>query len=404
MNTDTTTPLTLDDIEGLKGASVQIKHDCTDLMSGELHMWAGQHGTLVGVTPLGGITIAVGRREKIFDLKDFTVTAAPGAAPADPVKPEATPDKGHVPELVNVPPLQAINSPTNPRRRRGLDLDSLRTLADSITAHGLGNPILVRPLRWNAEAERLGVRYRVFCASLADVFDNEVPQLWRTSLFGLIHDTPYLDWLLLTKRIGNASEMLKSDPPEGIDMCALPNVWIGATICNQKEADRDIPKLLQVPAAKRFLSMEPLLGPVDLNRIHESGMMEGGGSWDSWESCLTGRRFDIWSDGETTGWPKVDWVIVGGESGPGARPMHPDWARNLRDQCQAAGVPFLFKQWGEWALQNSDPSKYPMGVAPDGSPVGPNDHFTEDCALMYRVGKKTAGRLLDGWEWNEVPA
>ena len=74
------------------------------------------------------------------------------------------------------------------------------------------------------------MRYRVFCASLADVFDNEVPQLWRTSLFGLIHDTPHLDWLLLTKRIGNAAQMLKSDPPEGIDMGALPNVWIGATI------------------------------------------------------------------------------------------------------------------------------------------------------------------------------
>lgn len=266
------------------------------------------------------------------------------------------------------------------------------------------------PLKWNAEAERLGVRYRVFCASLADVFDNEVPGQWRIELMSLILATPHLDWLLLTKRIGNAAGMLETafravhHGREGWAENVPPNVWIGASITSQAEADRDIPKLLQVPAEKRFLSMEPLLGPVDLNRIHKSGMMEGGGSWDSWESCLTGRRFDIWSDGETTGWPKVDWVIVGGESGPSARPMHPDWARSLRDQCQAAGVPFLFKQWGEWAPRNSDPSRYPMGVAPDGSTVGPDDHFAEDCALMYRIGKKAAGRLLDGHEWNEVPA
>lgn len=220
------------------------------------------------------------------------------------------------------------------------------------------------PLRWNAEAERLGIRYRVFCASLADVFDNQVPQLWRTSLFGLIHDTPHLDWLLLTKRIGNALEMLKSDTPEGIAMGALPNLWIGATIVNQEEADRDIPKLLAVPAAKRFLSMEPLLGPVDLETIHNTDFGEG----QPYLHPLIGRVSDGHGDGCSA--PAIDWIIVGGESGPNARPMHPDWARSLRHQCQLAGVPFLFKQWGEWT----------------------------------RVGKKAAGRLLDGRTWDEVPA
>lgn len=207
-----------------------------------------------------------------------------------------------------------------------------------------------QPLRWNAEAERLGVRYRVFCASLADVFDNEVPSEWRSDLIDLIVETPHLDWLLLTKRIGNAHQMLTDATNHASGWTAFPNVWIGATICNQQEADRDIPKLLAVPAAKRFLSMEPLLGPVEL---------------EPWLSANDLHKI--------VGGPMIDWVIVGGESGPNARPMHPDWARSLRDQCQSAGVPFLFKQWGEWW---------------NGA----------------RLGKATAGRSIDGREWNEVPS
>jgi protein gp37 len=133
-----------------------------------------------------------------------------------------------------------------------------------------------QPIRWNAEAERLGVRYRVFCASLADVFDKDVPAQWRIDLMKLICETPHLDWLLLTKRIGNASEMLETafravhHQREGWVDNTLPNVWIGATICNQQEADRDIPKLLEVPAAKRFLSIEPLLGPMDISKFLNS--------------------------------------------------------------------------------------------------------------------------------------
>lgn len=247
-----------------------------------------------------------------------------------------------------------------------------------------------QPLRWNAEAERTGIRHRVFCASLADVFDNSVPQLWRTSLFGLIYDTPHLDWLLLTKRIGNASEMLKSDPPEGVDMGALPNVWIGATICNQEEADRDIQKLLAVPAARRFLSIEPLLGRVNLHLQDE-------------QPCTMCVRWNCELHGRPKDPPclrRVDWIIVGGESGPNARPMHPDWARSLRNQCQDAGVPFLFKQWGEWS----------PGYAEHGNDlsydtiVDAKQHEWPEGHCAFRVGKKAAGRLLDGREWNEVPA
>lgn len=123
------------------------------------------------------------------------------------------------------------------------------------------------PLRWNAEAERLGVRYRVFCASLADVFDNEVPAEWRADLFDMIARTPNLDWLLVTKRVGNVERMVEA----ATCLSTLPaNVWLGITVVNQTEADRDIPKLLAMPAAVRFLSMEPLLGPDDFWPVAES--------------------------------------------------------------------------------------------------------------------------------------
>ena len=193
------------------------------------------------------------------------------------------------------------------------------------------------PLKWNREAERTGVRPRVFCASLADVFDNAVDPQWREDLFDLIAATPNLDWLLLTKRIGNVGNML----PVPFDFDKhFPNVWIGATIVNQAEADRDIPKLLDVPARVRFLSMEPLLGPVDLTHIEVFG-------GDAEIYPLKGTTDCVDEEGEPTAdVPALDWVIVGGESGPNARPMHPDWVRSIRDQCAEAGVALFVKQMG----------------------------------------------------------
>lgn len=257
------------------------------------------------------------------------------------------------------------------------------------------------PKRWNAQADAFmaqhGRRQRVFCASLADVFDNAVDPQWRADLFALIDATPNLDWLLLTKRIGNVRGMLAelahgNDPDLSLlDMMPLPNVWIGATIVNQAEADRDLPKLYAVPACVRFLSIEPLLGPVSL------------GGWP------------IFDEGEK---PLLHWVIVGGESGPGARPMHPDWARSLRDQCEAAGVPFLFKQWGEWGEPDSiertglahqgwhEQDRMDGGVPRHEWP-GPVRNGVELASLrpeVYRVGKKAAGRLLDGRTWDGFPA
>jgi protein gp37 len=210
-----------------------------------------------------------------------------------------------------------------------------------------------QPVKWNAAHDAFaavhGRRQRVFCASLADVFDNQVPVQWRVDLFRLIAATPNLDWLLLTKRIGNAWPMMLdvSKWCQGGEQ-PMENIWLGATVVNQEEADRDIPKLLAVPARVRFLSMEPMLGPVDLQKPctarcpngdcfrHSSGHRvvvdsENGGTL---MECICSRLNGL------------HWVIAGGESGPKARPAHPDWFRSLRDQCAAAGVAFFMKQMG----------------------------------------------------------
>lgn len=235
-------------------------------------------------------------------------------------------------------------------------------------------------------------RARVFCASLADVFDNAVDPQWRFDLMRLIEQTPNLDWLLLTKRIGNAAAML-DEAVLAINHGrwnwrdnAFPNVWLGATIVNQAEADRDIPKLLAVPVARRFLSMEPLLGPVDLTAIPMSG--SGHHEFDPIITANVLRRAEAYPP-----LPSLDWVIVGGESGLGARPMSPDWARGLRDQCAAAGVPYLFKQWGEWL---------PMLGQVEGVRVREKTETTDGWVMGY-AGKKMAGRLLDGIEHNGFP-
>jgi protein gp37 len=230
-------------------------------------------------------------------------------------------------------------------------------------------------------------RPRVFCASLADVFDNAVDREWRDDLATLILNTPNLDWLLLTKRIGNAGvmlgEMFLDGPPD--------NIRIGATICNQPEADRDIHKLLAL-GLPNFLSMEPLLGPV------------------SFEGLFANPRNP--ADG-TNALEALDWVIVGGESGPGARPMHPDWVRSLRDQCAAVGTPFLFKQWGEWTPgENVVRQRGTVATAkwwndewsPHEENFASTDGHIDDEPDLYRVGKKAAGRLLDGNTWDEFPA
>lgn len=189
-----------------------------------------------------------------------------------------------------------------------------------------------KPLAWDRDAAEAGIRARVFCASLADVFDNDgaITSGWRGDLWHLIHRTPNLDWLLLTKRPQNLARYLCPDEYGDLPIWGYgwPNVWLGTTVENQTEADRRIPHLLATPAAVRFVSAEPLLGPVDLER--------------AWLERSDG----IFPMGAASNLFGLDWVIVGGESGPGARPMHEGWARSLRDQCQAAGVAFFMKQMG----------------------------------------------------------
>jgi protein gp37 len=264
------------------------------------------------------------------------------------------------------------------------------------------------PLRWNAQAEAFqaqhGRRQRVFCASLADVFDNEVPDEWRTDLFRLIEATPNLDWLLLTKRIGNVRKMV------GTPWLAAggwpKHLRLGITICNQTEAERDVAKLIEL-YCPNFLSIEPLLSAINLRSLPYGEGEIDCLKPDLWETEIENWRdtsddweedFEDWygvpiADAVGPMHARIDWVIVGGESGTAARPMSPDWARSLRDQCAFTGVPFLFKQWGEWL---------PMLGQAEGVPVREKT-TTPDGWVMGHAGKKAAGRLLDGVQHDGYP-
>ena len=212
-----------------------------------------------------------------------------------------------------------------------------------------------QPHAWNRKAAT-GIRTRVFCASMADVFEDR-PELAapRGRLWQLISDTPHLEWLLLTKRPENADRLWARATQRVTAQVWAGNVWLGVTVEDQQRADERIPHLLCAPAEHRFLSCEPLLGPINLDR------------W-----CFKRRGvIDDLIFGSA-----IDWVIVGGESGSDARPMRPEWARAIRDQCANAGTPFFFKQWGEWATRGN---------------------------ILARVGKRSAGHTLDGVVWQQLP-
>lgn len=218
---------------------------------------------------------------------------------------------------------------------------------------------------WQRNAEKFhaehGRRRRVFINSTADIFDNEVEQAWREEIYADARGCPDILFYWVTKRIGNAKHMLPADWGDG-----YPNVMLLATVVNQREADRDVPKLLAQSARWRGLSVEPQLGPIILP----------GGLWGSATEQL------------------LHLVINGFESGRGARPGHPDWARGLRSQCWAAGLAYFFKQWGEWV---------PMMGHAQGVPVRGKKFTHPDGTVMGRAGKEAAGRLLDGREHNELP-
>lgn len=249
-----------------------------------------------------------------------------------------------------------------------------------------------QPRRWQKQAAAFfaehGRRRRVFCSSLADVFDNQVPPEWRDDLWALIRETPDLDWLLLTKRPQNIGKMLPNYWAQ-----VKGHVWLGTTVEDQKRADLNIPHLLEHDAAVLFVSCEPLLGPINLAKFMWPVHARWPGRYKSPAAAIADgaevtyrRQALVWA-----GRNFITWAIAGGESGPQARPCHPDWFRDLRDQCARAEVPFLFKQWGEWATAKGQPGNLEIG------------HVFDDGYQMIRLGKKRAGRLLDGVEHNGFP-
>ena len=278
------------------------------------------------------------------------------------------------------------------------------------------------PMRWRKPQ-------RVFVSNMGDLFHQDVQDAWLDEIFEIMERCPQHIFMLLTKRPERMAEYLKEWHP-------LSRVWIGATIWDQASADRAVPILLSTPAAKRFVSVEPMLGPVDLGPALDS----------SWRRCRTcGAEALAIMDSPECGcahpnyaepgepvadWvslPALDWVICGGETGPRARPMHPDWPCKLRDDCEAAGVPFFFKQWGEWAYKDVDfsapyvphlscidpqgrecalsrPKGDPWWILAGNDPWKHMDTRPDGVVSMLRVGHRCAGRVLDGRTWEELPA
>lgn len=232
-----------------------------------------------------------------------------------------------------------------------------------------------------------GRRQRVFVNSLSDFFDNKAPQEWRDEFWQDVKSCPDVDFLLLTKRPQNIKKMLPADWGDGYH-----NIWMGVTVENQEEAERRIPILLDVKAVIRFLSCEPLLGRVDLTSLCTG---------DYFINCLAGFKYHDEGPAKKD-CPRIDWVIVGGESGKNARPTHLMWFRSLRNQCLGTCTTFLFKQWGEWAETEIKTARFlardiRRGTVQSVRDVGEYDgHFRMGDALMRRVTTKKSGRKLDG--------
>lgn len=281
----------------------------------------------------------------------------------------------------------------------------------------LDEKALLAPLKWKKPQ-------RVFVDSMSDLFHENVAFDFIDKVFAVMALTPHITYQILTKRYDRMEEYFNEGRFENIErlmnqlhdlyikpleqalyfeqevveMFPLPNVWLGVTIENQKAADERIPPLLRCPAVVRFVSCEPLVGPIDLKPFLK-GFPETVDEVVEYESTETLPK-------------KIHWVIAGGESGPNAEPSHPDWFRSLRDQCIAAGVPFFFKQWGEWVDskhtegQQHQLAKY-MWIGRDGSKdrnlVSPFPNETVHYNLMVNTGKKAAGNLLDGQVWEQFP-
>lgn len=249
---------------------------------------------------------------------------------------------------------------------------------------------------------------RIFIGSMTDLFHRGVDDTARQAIttvdgttYEFAPDTMHVRIAMVLAEIGKHPQhtfMFLTKRPEAMREVMqlmlnrpLPNLWLGVTVCNQAEADAKIPVLLETPAAKRFVSVEPMLGPINLGFMRaptDRDYIGWNGDWPI-DYVVTTRVDDL------------HWVICGGETGPGARPMHPDWVRDLRGQCAEERVPFFFKGWGEWVTENQAPEDI---VLPGQSLVPHGWKGRKYEGSVYRVGKRRSGRLLDGREWNEVPA
>lgn len=271
-------------------------------------------------------------------------------------------------------------------------------------------------------------RGRVFCASLADVFEDR-PDLvaWRIDLFSLIADCKNMDWMLLTKRPENVNRMILNATGERPEDWLHRNkhVWVGTSIENQAVAQGRLEALRDVYANVRFISCEPLIGELDLlnavkvldedwDELNAQDDYEPEELIEECEAECDWINFgnDLVVNPEYREWQRdreesvrykalkrsVDWVIAGGESGPWARPMHVNWVRRLRDTCEMVDIPFHFKQWGEW-IQEGQQADNPDYVWKTTTP----EHTWPDGEYSWRIGKKAAGRVLDGEMWNGYP-
>lgn len=305
-----------------------------------------------------------------------------------------------------------------------------------LTRESKAGPVWTGEVRFNEQWIDQPLRWKrprmIFVCAHGDLFHESVPDEWIDRVFAVMALATQHTFQVLTKRSARMREYFESrregDPwAEAADYVAdllgledhpavlepkdmpLPNVWLGVSVEDQARADERIPDLLDTPAAIRWLSCEPLLGPVDLRWVAEPDD-EKGGVIDAllgcnWVDDPRGEEFHparpghqdrvmhrwvVSSETDILADRKLDWIVAGGESGPGARPMHPDWARSLRDQCDAAGVPFFFKQWGHFGPV--DPS---MGV--------PDSTTAAQGGLIAPLGKKRAGRLLDGQQHEGMP-
>lgn len=292
---------------------------------------------------------------------------------------------------------------------------------------------LKQPLHWKKPR-------KIFVCPRGDLFHEDVPDQFIADVFGIMAAASQHTFQVLTKRPERALKLLGAGCMGGfepaVEECLalysdkdlvwpLPNVWLGVSVEDQAAADERIPLLLQTPAAVRWISAEPLLGPVNVSRWLDPTGVTCPDICPDTHYVADGEIDTSTSNGETiplcphcggaaswTGYDEgIDWTVTGGESSYKARPMHPEWVRNLRDQCVAARVPFLFKQHGEFiggvdvTNEQIDASKSGGWVSLDGAYHDGNDRsaFREGDAHVYRCGTKAAGKLLDGQEWNQYP-